>query len=116
MMIKAWTTMKDLPHSRFNNQNTHFNDVRLLKGEVPGRKQVNFYTGEIQNTKVSTDWQDQCTQNHMKDVASGQFDCAAGNYGQGGTPDGQQFYNPQLIWKVANSIRFKNPERTVAAV
>jgi len=115
-LIKGWTTQKNLSHSKFDNQQTHFNDVRLLKGEVPGRKQVNFYTGQLQSLKVSKDWQKYCTDNHMKDVAAGLFDCESGNYGQGGTPSDEQFYHPQLIKKVVNAIRFKNPERAVPVV
>lgn len=113
-LIKGWTSMRNPSHSKFDNQQTFFNDVRLLKGEVPGRNQVNFYTGALQTMKVSKDWQKYCSDNHMKDVAVGRYDCEAGNYGQGGTPSDQHFYEPELIRKVVNSIRFKNPERAVA--
>jgi len=116
MMLKNSTSMKNLSHTKTNNQNTFFDDIRLMKGEPPGRRMVNHYTRELGCMKVAKDWQTLCTHNHMLNVASGIFDCSSSNYGQGGTPMDQQFYDEKLIKKVVDSIKFKNPERVLPVI
>lgn len=115
-MLKVMTSMKNLPHTSSDNQQTHFDNVRLLKGAPPGRQQCNYYIGELGVIKVSKDWQDVCTSNHMKEVAVGRFDGESGNYGQGGTPSGEKFYDGKLIQETVNAIKFVNPERSIPVV
>jgi len=115
-MLKGMTAMRDPSHTAKDNQQTHFSDIRLLKGEVPGRRQINHYLGELAAYKVSADWQKYCTTEHMKDVATGLYDCDNSCYGQGGTPSNQQFYDEKIIKSAVNAIKFKNPERTIPVV
>jgi len=113
MMLQNSTSFKSRQHTKANNQQTFFDDIRLMKGEPPGRRMVNHYTRELGCIKVSKDWQNLCTRNHMLDVAKGHFDCDSTNYGQGGTPMDQLFFEEKLIKKVVDSIKFKNPERAL---
>lgn len=111
-MLNVLTCQKHLPHTRTDNQQTHFDSVSLLKGAPPGRQQVHFYTGELAQLAISQDWQTACTANHMKDVMTGKFSWDPANYGLAGAPD-QKFYDADYIKAVTNAIKFKNPERVL---
>jgi len=115
-MLNVMTSRKNLSHTLENNQQTHYDNVRLLKGVVPGREQANYYIGELGVLKVSKDYQADCTEKHMTDVAAGKFSCGSHLYGQGGTPFGEKFYEKELIKEVTNRIKFVNPERVIPVI
>jgi len=114
-MLNVLTSRKNLPHTRLENQQTHYDSVSLLKGAPPGRKQVSYYAGELAQLSISQDWQAACTSNHIMDVMTGHFSCDASNYGLGGAPN-QKFYDAEYITAVTNAIKFKNPERVLPVV
>merc|ERR1712226_344051 len=112
-MLNAVTSMGHLPHTQLDNQQTHYDSVRLLKGAAPGRKQVNFYTGELNCIRNSKTFARRCETEHRADVLAGHFDWSVHHTGMGGVSVDQKFYDPQRVKDYTGSIRFKDPERSV---
>jgi len=111
-MLNVLTSRKNLPHTSLENQQTHFDSVRLLKGAPPGRKQVNYYTGELAQLAISQEWQAACSANHLMDVMTGNYSSDSSSYGLGG-PSDQKFYDADYIKAVTNAIKFKDPQRVL---
>ena len=112
---------------------------RLLKGAAPGRKQVNFYTGELNCIRNSKSFARRCETDHRAEVLAGHFDWSVHHTGMGGVTADQKFYDPERVSKnnklyqwneniarvqrtlyacfqvkdYTGSIRFKDPERAV---
>jgi hypothetical protein len=110
------TSMKSCPHIVGDNAQTHFDNVRLVKGEPPGRAQCNYYTGLLSTMKVSKEWRKSCTENHMKNVAKGDFTWHSGDFGDAGAPSDGKFYDKERIESIVGSIKFVNPERTIPVI
>jgi len=113
-MLNTVTAWKELPNTPLDNQQTFFNSVRLLKGEVPGRKVRNFYTTELGVIKNSKEFQRQCQSDHLAEVMSGIY--RDGISGLGGPTADQPFYDPERVKNYTGSIRFKDPERHIPAI
>merc|ERR1711936_800443 len=111
-LLNGVTARDHLPHSMFDNQQTHFDDVRLLKGAVPGRKQVNYYTTEIGILKNNQLFSDHCYSDHLSNVMGGNFTTDMYT-GMGGITAEQKFYDPSRVQAYTDAIRFKDPQRTV---
>jgi len=114
-MLNSVTSRTHLPHSILDNQQTHYDNVRLLKGSNPGRKQVNFYATELGVLKNSKQFAARCQSDHLLDVLGGQFDIQ-NHSGMGGIAADQKFYDPERVKDYTGSIRFKDPQRTVPVV
>jgi len=112
-MLNAVTSMGHLPHGRSDNQQTHYDSVRLLKGAAPGRKQVSFYSSELNCLRNSKLFSSRCQTDHMADVLAGNFDWSVHHTGMGGITPDQKFYDPERVKDYTGSIRFKDPERAV---
>ena len=118
--LNAITSRTHLPHSKFDNQQTHFDSVRLLKGAAPGRKQVSFYSSELNCLKNSKMFAQRAQTDHLYDVLAGQnrilegiqntrrneaiLWSISGNYswsihhtGMGGPTADQKFYDPERV-------------------
>jgi len=115
-MLNSVTARKHLPHSTLDNQQTHYDSVRLLKGSAPGRKQVNFYSTELALVKNSKLFSSRCQSDHLLDVLDGHFDFHQNHSGMGGISADQKFYDPEKVKDYTGAIRFKDPQRTVPAV
>ena len=70
---------------------------RLLKGAAPGRKQVNFYTGELNCIRNSKSFARRCETDHTADVLAGHFDWSVHHTGMGGVTVDQKFYDPERV-------------------
>merc|ERR1711970_1504567 len=93
-MLNTVTARAHLPHALHDNQQTHYDSVRLLKGAPPGRKQVTYYTSEL-------------------GVLNGVFDHSQNHSGMGGVTADQKFYDPERVKDYTGAIRFKDPQRSV---
>eukprot|EP00092_Neocalanus_flemingeri_P066809 GFUD01081439.1.p1 GENE.GFUD01081439.1~~GFUD01081439.1.p1 ORF type:complete len:222 (+),score=70.97 GFUD01081439.1:39-704(+) len=111
-MLNTVTSRKHLPHSLLDNQQTHYDSVRLLKGSAPGRKQVNYYSSELGVVKNSKQFSARCQSDHLLDVLDGHFDFQ-NHSGMGGISADQKFYDPEKVKDYTGAIRFKDPQRTV---
>lgn len=119
--LNAITSRTHLPHSKLDNQQTHFDSVRLLKGAAPGRKQVSFYSSELNCLRNSKMFAQRAQIDHLYDVLAGKsniwkitsiFDIckpSSGNYswsihhtGMGGPTADQKFYDPERVCLVSN--------------
>eukprot|EP00088_Acartia_fossae_P049034 TRINITY_DN5373_c0_g1_i2.p1 TRINITY_DN5373_c0_g1~~TRINITY_DN5373_c0_g1_i2.p1 ORF type:complete len:115 (-),score=28.85 TRINITY_DN5373_c0_g1_i2:32-376(-) len=114
--MKGMTSMRPSPHIVGDNVQTHFDNVRLVKGEPPGRAQCNYYTGQLGTLKVSHDWRKSCHENHMKNIAGGNFNWGSTDLGEGGTPADGKFFDPKRIESIVGSMKFVNPERTIPVI
>jgi len=115
-MLNAVTAREHLPHCLFDNQQTHYNSVRLLKGSVPGRQQVNYYASELGVLRNNKLFAQQCQDDHLVDVLAGKFDFSKNYSGMGGIGSDEKFYDPEKVKDYTGSIRFKDPQRTVAVL
>jgi len=111
-MLNTVTSRNILPHTLINNQQTHYDSVRLLKGDPPGRYEVNHYRSELGIMKNSKDFSDQCIDNHLRDVNDGLF-TQDNHGGHGGITADQKFYDPKKVKEYTSAIRFKNPQRHI---
>jgi len=91
-MLNTVTSRNILPHTPINNQQTHFDSARLLKGDPPGRHLVNYYTSELGILKNSKQFSDHCIDNHLRDINEGLY---------------------TQVKEYTSAIRFKNPQRHV---
>ena len=73
---------------------------RLLKGAAPGRKQVNFYTGELNCIRNSKSFARRCETDHRAEVLAGHFDWSVHHTGMGGVTADQKFYDPERVSKL----------------
>eukprot|EP00090_Calanus_glacialis_P022402 TRINITY_DN3456_c0_g1_i7.p1 TRINITY_DN3456_c0_g1~~TRINITY_DN3456_c0_g1_i7.p1 ORF type:complete len:223 (-),score=78.21 TRINITY_DN3456_c0_g1_i7:71-739(-) len=112
-MLNTVTCRKHLPHTLLDNQQTHYDSVRLLKGSAPGQKQATYYSTELGVVKNSKLFSAKCQSDHLLDVLQGQFDFHQNNSGMGGITSDQMFYDPEKIKDYTGAIRFKDPQRTV---
>eukprot|EP00090_Calanus_glacialis_P009452 TRINITY_DN17825_c0_g1_i1.p1 TRINITY_DN17825_c0_g1~~TRINITY_DN17825_c0_g1_i1.p1 ORF type:complete len:238 (+),score=51.04 TRINITY_DN17825_c0_g1_i1:49-714(+) len=112
-MLNTVTARTHLPHTMLDNQQTHYDSVRLLKGSAPGRKQVNYYASEIGVLKNNKLFSERCQYNHLMDVLDGRFGLSQNHSGMGGITADQKFYDPEKVKDYTGSIRFKDPQRTV---
>ena len=70
---------------------------RLLKGAAPGRKQVSFYSSELNCLRNSKLFSSRCQTDHMADVLAGNFDWSVHHTGMGGITPDQKFYDPERV-------------------
>jgi len=115
-MLNSVTSMKHLPHAPLNNQQTHYDDLRLLKGYKPSRKAISFYSSELNVLKNSHGFSEKCRSQHVLNASQGNFDLDHNFSGMGGVSADQIFFDPERVKNYTGAIRFKDPERTVAAV
>jgi len=113
-MLNTVTARKALPHTVLDNQQTFFSSLRLLKGEVPGRKQRNFYTTELGVLKNSKDFARRVQSDHLDEVMCGIYN--PGAHGMGGPLADEPFYDPERVKNYTGAIRFKDPERVIADI
>jgi len=112
-MLTTVTSRKHLPHSPLHNQQTHYDNVRLLKGCAPGQKAVNHYSTELGIVKNSKMFSAKCQSDHLLDVLQGHFDSQQNSSGMGGITSDQRFYDPEKVKNYTGAIRFKDPQRAV---
>jgi len=112
-MLTSVTSRKHLPHSLLDNQQTHYDSVRLLKGCAPGHKMVNYYSTELGMVKNSKTFSARCQSDHLLDVLQGHFDSHLNSSGMGGITSDQMFYDPEKVKNYTAAIRFKDPQRSV---
>lgn len=115
-MLNTVTTRSNLPHTRENNQQTHFDSVRLLKGDPPGRHLVNHYTRELGVLRNNKSFANRCQDNHLMDVMDGNFNIENNHYGMCGITSDQKFYDPEKVKGYTKTIRFKDPQRVIPTV
>jgi len=115
-LIKEMTSLRANPHSVGDNAQTHFDNVRLLKGAPPGRAQCNYYTAELNNLKVGKDWRKSCYDEHMYNVAGGDFTWKTTDWGVGGAQASDKFYDPEKTKSIIGALKFVNPERSIPVV
>lgn len=113
-MLNTVTCRKHLPHTSLNNQQTHYDNVRLMKGDPPGRLQRNFYTSELGLIKNSKVFAAHCQSDHLTEVMCGVY--RDGGSGMGGPTADQLFYDPEKVKSYTSAIRFKDPQRVIAAI
>jgi len=111
-MLTTVTSRKHLPHSLIDNQQTHYDSVRLLKGSTPGQKQLNYYSTELGIVKNNKQFSARCQSDHLLDVLQGHFDFQ-NHSGMGGIASDQMFYDPEKVKDYTGAIRFKDPQRAV---
>eukprot|EP00091_Calanus_sinicus_P016381 TRINITY_DN35700_c0_g1_i1.p1 TRINITY_DN35700_c0_g1~~TRINITY_DN35700_c0_g1_i1.p1 ORF type:complete len:122 (-),score=32.12 TRINITY_DN35700_c0_g1_i1:27-392(-) len=80
-MLNTVTCRKHLPHTLLDNQQTHYDSVRLLKGSAPGHKLATYYSTELGVVKNSKLFSAKCQSDHLLDVLQGQFDYHQNNSG-----------------------------------
>ena len=110
-MLNTVTTRKHLPHTVLDNQQTGFDSVRLLKGEVPGTKQRNFYTTELGVVSNNKKFAARCQADHLAEVSVGLY--RDGGSGYGGPTADQLFYDPERVKNYTSAIRMKDPQRVL---
>jgi len=115
-LIKGWTSMKSCPHIKEDNAQTHYDNMRLAKGEAPGRSQCNYYINQLSSMKVGRDYRRRCKENHMKNVYAGDFTWDSFDFGDGGAPADGKFFDPKRIESIVGSIKFVNPERSIPVI
>ena len=111
-MLNTVTSRADLPHSLADNQQTHYNSVRLLKGAVPGRQQVQHYTTELAILRNSKQFSARCQADHLDQVLTGNFSWCLSSTGLGGITADQKFYDPERVKDYTGSIRYAWNEET----
>merc|ERR1711976_596698 len=111
--LNGVTSRTHLPHGLFVNQQTHYDSVRLLKGDAPGRKQVSYYAGELNCIRNSKMFASRCQADHLTEVLAGNYGWSLQSTGMGGPTADQKFYDPERVKNYTGPIRFKDPERTV---
>jgi len=112
-MLNTVTARAHLPHALHDNQQTHYDSVRLLKGAPPGRKQVTYYTSELGVLKNNQVFAEKVQGDHLLDVLNGVFDHSQNHSGMGGVTADQKFYDPERVKDYTGAIRFKDPQRAV---
>jgi len=110
-MLNSVTCRKELPHTCLENQQTHYDSVRLLKGDPPGRHQRNFYTTQLGLVKNSKVFAANCQAQHLAEVMCGIYQ--DGGSGMGGPTADEHFYDPEKVKSYTSAIRFKDPQRVI---
>merc|ERR1711934_272966 len=67
--LNGVTSRTHLPHGLFDNQQTHYDSVRLLKGGAPGREQVSYYAGELNCIRNSKMFASKCQSGHLTEIS-----------------------------------------------
>jgi len=109
-MLATVTSRKHLPHSLLDNQQTHYDSVRLMKGSAPSH---NPYSSELAMVKNSKLFSARCQSDHLLDVLQGHFHSDQNPSGLGGITSDQLFYDPEKVKNYTGAIRFKDPQRSV---
>ena len=71
--------------------------IRLLKGDAPGRKQVSYYSSELNCIRNSKMFAQQCQVDHLYEVMGGNFNWSIHHTGMGGPTADQKFYDPERV-------------------
>ena len=71
--------------------------IRLLKGDAPGRKQVSYYSSELNCIRNSKVFAQQCQTDHLYEVMGGHFNWSIHHTGMGGPTADQKFYDPERV-------------------
>jgi len=107
------TSRTHLPHSLFDNQQSHFDSVSLAKGVNPSLEQVRHYCTELAILKQSKEHSTKCQDSHLQEILTGHFSLDPNPSGMGGITADQKFFDPEKVKGYTGSIRFKDPERSV---
>jgi len=112
-MLYNITSANHLPHEIANNQQTPYDNVRLLKGAPVGQKQVNFYAQELAILRCKKLLTQARYDKHLAGLSAGGYDYHHNVLDMGGITADQKFYDKQKIADYVSAIRFKKADRTV---